>query len=59
MTIYRDGFFSGNARQGQLHSSMGLAICRSIMRLLGGRIWLDTDYTGGARFIFEVPKRQA
>jgi signal transduction histidine kinase len=22
---------------------------------MGGRVWLDTSYTGGARFVFEVP----
>ena len=37
-------------------SSMGLAICKAIVKHLGGRIWLDTDYLAGARFVFEVPK---
>lgn len=35
---------------------MGLAICKAIVKHLGGRIWLDTDYLAGARFVFEVPK---
>lgn len=39
------------------HSSgMGLAICSTIAKLLGGRIWLDESYKKGSRFIFELPK---
>ena len=36
---------------------LGLTICQAIIKLLGGKIWLDDDYTNGSRFIFEVPKR--
>ena len=36
---------------------LGLAICQAIIKLLGGKIWLDESYTNGSRFIFEVPKR--
>ena len=36
---------------------LGLAICQAIIKLLGGKIWLDDEYTNGSRFIFEVPKR--
>ena len=38
------------------HSVINLNICQSICRLLRGRIWRDTEYTGGIRFIFEIPK---
>lgn len=34
---------------------LGLSICRSLATLLGGKIYLDTNYTGGARFILELP----
>ena len=37
---------------------LGLSICTVIVNLLGGRIWLDESYTGGSRFIFEIPKEQ-
>lgn len=33
----------------------GLSICRSLTTLLGGKIYLDTQYTGGARFVVELP----
>ena len=37
-------------------SSLNINICQSISRLLQGRIWRDTEYTSGIRFIFEIPK---
>ena len=35
---------------------MGVLIL-AIVKLLGGKIWLDPDYTEGSRFIFDVPKK--
>lgn len=39
-------------------TGLGLSITRSIIENLGGRIWLDTDYSDGARFVFTHPIRQ-
>lgn len=36
-------------------TGLGLSITRSIITTLGGRIWLDTSYTSGARFCFTHP----
>ena len=36
---------------------LGLPICKAIVKLLGGEIWLDADYREGSRFIFELPAR--
>ena len=36
-------------------TGLGLQICRQIVERLGGKIWLDTTYTDGARFIFIHP----
>ncbi|MBS1444833.1 MAG: HAMP domain-containing histidine kinase [Odoribacter sp.] len=36
-------------------TGLGLAICRITVNMLGGEIWVDKDYTGGARFVFTHP----
>jgi signal transduction histidine kinase len=36
-------------------TGIGLAITRKIIEYFGGRIWLDTTYTEGARFLFTLP----
>lgn len=36
-------------------TGLGLSICRLIADNLNGKIWLDTEYTDGAKFIFEIP----
>ena len=33
-------------------SGIGLSICQHIINRLGGRIWIDSSYTNGTRFIF-------
>ena len=38
-------------------NGLGLTICKSIIRLLGGNIWLDTTYNEGSRFVFDLPKK--
>ena len=37
---------------------MGLSICRAIVKLLGGKIWLDESYTDGSRFVFDIPRNR-
>lgn len=37
-------------------NGLGLTICKSITRLLGGKIWLDTTYATGTRFVVDLPK---
>ena len=39
-------------RQG---TGLGLSICKAIVEQFGGKIWVDTSYTGGARFTFTHP----
>ena len=36
-------------------AGLGLAISKQIISRLGGKIWLDKDYKGGARFCFTHP----
>ncbi len=42
----------GNLKMG---TGLGLAICRQTVSIFGGRIWVDTDYRTGARFVFTHP----
>ena len=39
-------------------SGFGLAICRQIVHLHKGKIWLDKKHHNGAKFIVELPKYQ-
>jgi signal transduction histidine kinase len=36
-------------------AGLGLAISKGITECLGGKIWLDTDYSMGARFCLSIP----
>ena len=36
-------------------TGIGLAMTRKIIEYFGGRIWLDTTYTEGSRFLFTLP----
>jgi signal transduction histidine kinase len=36
-------------------TGIGLAMSKKIIEYFGGRIWLDTTYTEGSRFLFMVP----
>ena len=38
-------------------TGIGLTITRSIVRRMGGDLWLDTDYKQGARFILKLKRR--
>lgn len=35
-------------------TGIGLTVARSIAQRMGGNLWLDTSYTGGARFVLEL-----
>lgn len=36
---------------------LGLSICKLIIEHVNGRIWIDSGYTAGARFVFTHPIR--
>ena len=38
-------------------TGIGLTLARSIAQRMGGKLWLDTSYTGGSRFILELLKK--
>lgn len=39
-------------------SGLGLSICQLIIEHIGGRIWIDPNYTEGTRFLFTHPVHQ-
>ena len=39
-------------------TGLGLAICKLTIQYVGGDIWIDKDYKGGARFIFSHPIKE-
>ena len=45
----------GRERSAYPGTGIGLAMTRKIIEYFGGRIWLDTTYTEGSRFLFTLP----
>ena len=44
------------AKPGSFSTGLGLSVCKEIIEAHGGRIWIDTEYTGGAAFAFAIPQ---
>lgn len=36
-------------------TGLGLQLCQQFITRLGGKIWVDTNYTQGAKFVFTHP----
>jgi signal transduction histidine kinase len=47
-----------NERTAYAGTGIGLSMTRKIIENFGGRIWLDTAFTGGTRFYFTLPMPQ-
>lgn len=51
----RFGKLEDPERMNKSGTGLGLSISRCLLELLGGRIWLDHNYSKGARFCFTLP----
>jgi two-component system sensor histidine kinase KdpD len=52
--------FQRGAAEGAIGGAgLGLAICRAIVRLHGGKIWAERPADGGAAFRFTLPIEEA
>jgi signal transduction histidine kinase len=51
-------FFRGDASRGSGGAGLGLSICRAIVEVHGGRIWLD-ESASGTRVRFSLPRANA
>ena len=47
-----------HARDAYGGTGIGLALCRKIVEFHGGSIWVDREYSGGARLCFTLPATQ-
>jgi K+-sensing histidine kinase KdpD len=48
-------FYRGRGAQTVPGTGMGLAICRGLLKALGGRVWAENAWGAGARFSMIVP----
>ncbi|MCD6290199.1 MAG: hypothetical protein J7M34_06815 [Anaerolineae bacterium] len=50
-----DKFYVGTGNEALAGVGLGLFICRELVRLHGGRIWVEDRSGGGSRFCFTIP----
>jgi CheY-like chemotaxis protein len=55
-----DRFYQLEEHQQKNHggAGLGLAICKNIISLLGGTIWIESDVNEGSCFYFQIPIRE-
>ena len=54
-----ESIFNRMVKPDEKGPGLGLTISRMMAQSLGGNLWLDPHYTGGARFVLTIPKVEA
>ncbi|MGM9753251.1 MAG: response regulator [Candidatus Cryptobacteroides sp.] len=50
--------FESGIRKGKLSNGIGLSLCKNLVELMEGRIWIDSDSSSYTSFRFELPMLQ-
>ena len=50
--------FENDIRKGKISNGIGLSMCKNLVELMQGRIWIDSDGKSYTSFCFELPKLQ-
>jgi len=50
-----DAFYRGQGAARTRGSGLGLAVAKGLVEAHGGRIWVESQPEGGARFVFILP----
>ena len=51
--------FESDIRKGKISNGIGLSMCRNLVELMEGRIWIDSDGQTFTSFCFELPMLEA
>ncbi len=51
--------FENDIRKGKISNGIGLSMCKNLVELMHGRIWIDSDGETYTSFCFELPEMQA
>ncbi len=48
--------FENDIRKGKISNGIGLSMCKNLVELMQGRIWIDSDGKSYTSFCFEIPQ---
>lgn len=57
-TLFDLGVHQSAGMDANMGHGIGLALCRDVVTMHGGRIWVDVAYKDGCRICFEMPEHQ-